>query len=419
MASKIMQLPGIYIRGAIATQTMAKMTASDKHDLEIIIDDILKEPSIKEVKNEFTKKLKRTIKGDYLDINSSEQEFIISIWRAATHLLMHHSYSYTCKNCNSSSYTTNNNKPKNIDRQHIICPSCNHTKSTNGQMILVDKIKNQYIVNGITLTLEELSDIYRSPIDPVIQSKKVPNYNEILSDKQQMVKWFSKWSKNYFYQILKENKITTTGRKTITSSGPADQTAIDSIVTEISKYTYRYQVLETNEQYDIIINILSLHRDFSEIFMQNTISKYDKYDIKIIENANKITVYKNEHAPVVTDKKMLCERVMLISYSTPNNYDTENDNHICPVESNMKNKYSKNANDGLYEQIREQASAISKSIMDIYSQQGDIWEDYNSQYKECNKKSIAKYLKISPASVAKHKDEIAELCTNHGLLDKP
>ena len=55
MASKIMQLPGIYIRGAIATQTMSKMTVNDKRDLEIIINIILKEPSIKEVKDEFTK----------------------------------------------------------------------------------------------------------------------------------------------------------------------------------------------------------------------------------------------------------------------------------------------------------------------------------------------------------------------------
>ncbi|CAK0748142.1 hypothetical protein CCP1ISM_20008 [Azospirillaceae bacterium] len=84
MSSSVgMQMPGLYLRGALKN-TMRDVDPATKAEIEEIINLVSDDPNLQACKIQFKNALKYTIGSDYKsDSDTAEQEFLIAVWRAA------------------------------------------------------------------------------------------------------------------------------------------------------------------------------------------------------------------------------------------------------------------------------------------------------------------------------------------------
>lgn len=84
MSSSVgMQMPGLYLRGALKN-TMRDVDPKIKVEIEEIIALVADDPNLQACRIQFKNALKYTIGSDYKsDSDTAEQEFLIAVWRAA------------------------------------------------------------------------------------------------------------------------------------------------------------------------------------------------------------------------------------------------------------------------------------------------------------------------------------------------
>jgi len=435
-----MQLPALYLRGSIATQTMTNLSEEQRKTIEGIVKEVADDPSLAADKFEFMKQLGATISGDYRsDQNAAYQEFIIAIWRATAHLLYHKDYTYKCNLCESSEYKTSAGKIRQFDRQYKICPNCKKSE-IDGNVVDIDKDDEGYFISGDSIDLgpyrskKAAERKLESPIESIGGDTKVEDPYSILDDSIQRRKWYSVWIWNYFRQILKENIIKTQTTK-VEVCGPADIIAFYSILNELKsnkcKYYYDESKAVSGGELDIYLSLMQTPLAFDS-FMVGITKEYKNYNIDISWiDFSQISVTSTSKQISMIDAKVDCEDpVIVLSMNSPykrSGSGQEDSNWSDAVEFNSQKEY--NHTGSVDEYISNEAldtirsnldSGTTKKIFDILSQKGNTWIEFSSSWgsQTARKIHIAKFLGISAKEVESHKSEIKSKCLSLGIVDR-
>src|SRR6516164_8922237 len=110
---RLRQLPQIYLRGAIANETMKNLPPEEVAHINIMVEQLAGSQLLAGHRQEFVNKLAQTFGGDYRDDHATaDAEFHIAVWRACVYLIHHTDYSFRCRACQSSTYLTQRARPK-------------------------------------------------------------------------------------------------------------------------------------------------------------------------------------------------------------------------------------------------------------------------------------------------------------------
>lgn len=238
---RVRQLPVMYLRGALANETMKNLDDEQQREVARITDEIVTHPVLAGHKHMFTTQLSNTIGFDYSDDRASAmQDFYIAIWRATVHLKYHSSYQYECGACSSNSYLSAEGRPVAINRRLPVCPHCKKVRINNPGS------SKEWIV-GSFVTLDEAmatSDVsFESPITALASPNKVDDPDRILTDPDQIKKYYGQFIWNYFRQIIRENIIRTQGRKQQTHVGPVDKLIALALAAILKTHNVEYQYI--------------------------------------------------------------------------------------------------------------------------------------------------------------------------------
>lgn len=421
--TRIRQMPKIFIRGSLASQTMANLTDEQKQQVNDIVKVISKDSSIMGTKYEFIMQLGATIGGDYKDRSVAEQEFLVAIWRATIHLLYHRSYSYSCILCGSTSYITQKKASKAIDQQFKICPSCNcsYVNVDNQKMMVRVNKEDKYAVIEETnekihfTKIKNFKKSLMSPIRTILGEYKIANHEEIITDDTQRHKWYTVWIWNYFRQILNENKIKTHRQKETTVSGPAINVAARIIANELKSLNKlclcdQKDIMYKDDNIEIFTNVLETPQKFTK-FLQATSKSYKNHNVKIDVLDDRITLSTTGNQPIINDVILTSDTVEAISR------DYANNKGIDSIKNSIDNNTVENQKFTLKDIIEEDyLSEIrnnllednSKKLFDIYCQIGPTWTEFSDKYGESTpyKKHLVEYLKCDKKEIDYHKQLI-------------
>ena len=438
-----MQMAELMIRGGIATQTMANLTQEQIERANTIVEEMTKDPSLAADRVEMCRQLGNTIGGDYRsDRNAALQEFRIALWRATVYLLYHREYKYNCTLCGATEYKTTNDTIKTFDRQYPICPKCNKTHyEIDGAdtVCSVQKIKNRHaltcvdnepiIIDGKPYhKKKKLEKLVRTPIAVVYGSQKYENAEEILKDKIQRRKWYKTWVWNYFKQILNENLIKTHNKHQIDISGPADEIITSLIINELKRekrkfYFDKSSIYLKSEYLEIYVNTYQTPPDFTRFIL---LMKKAYEDIGIEINLDRYFIkIKRYDAPIINAVVVTENPVIMMSNDSSPRSDSDNDDGAWrdiiehrTVNINHDGEIDKIDSQDLMDTIREALpEGHTRDIFDIYSQQGDMWDKFSTEWGEhmACKSHIAKFLEINTKEVDAHKEIIKTQCLVYNL----
>lgn len=438
--SRLMQLSSLYIRGAIATQTMNNLTKEQVRQIDNIVKQIENDPGIAADRYKFIQQLGVTIKSDYRsDPLTAMQEFRIAIWRATVYLLYHRSYSYICSLCGATEYQTCTDKPKAFDRQYKSCPKCEmslmKTESGDVKCVVMKRDNGHAIINedGLILardlTKDEIDDSLNSPINAVFGPKKVEDPEQILNDETQRCKWYVTWIWNYFRQILNENIIKTHNKHQVEICGPADKIAFQIIISELKKIHHKYSYdeginLGLVDQLDVSTEILQTDPSFSKMLigLQN---EFVGHNIEIINTRTLITIRKLGPIASISTTIESEDPVVVLSFDGPANrnsrYDEGNWTDVVEFKSNGP-IYDGNIEDMItHEAMGKVRSDLgddkARIVFDIFSQTGNAWSEFSERWggQPARKVHLAEYLRVPPKQIDVYKQQIATQCLIHGL----
>lgn len=428
--SRLMQLPAIFIRGAIATQTMKSLTREQIEEVDKIVRIISKDQSLIADKHEFITQLGRTIKGDYKsDRNAAQQEFNIAIWRATVYLLFHKSYGYKCNLCGANEYTTVAGKQAVINKQYIVCPSCQKSYDKNNNIITITKSQNGYTgksesgdIIGPFEEKAKLEKHLKTPIAAISGDKRIIDPEKVLNDESQRNKWYTIWIWNYFRQILNENIIKVHNKRSSEITDYAHIVAFKLIIDQLHKLGHKYILddisTKSGNKIEIYVNILHTNPDFS-LYLNAIIKEYSQYGVSIEISPNCITIIGSTSVPIISAVVDLEDQVMMLSMQTPNdsNGDDSNKNWIDIIEHNSINKRDDETiildSSETINVVRSKLGPDAKIAFDILCHTEPVWSEYCD---ECNtkipkKSAIAEFLKVSDDFVDKVYCEISNVYT--------
>jgi hypothetical protein len=449
--SRLMQLSSLYIRGAIATQTMAGLTTDQVRRINDIVVQIENDQSIAADRHMFIHQLGATIKCDYRsDPIAALQEFRIAIWRATVHLLHHRSYSYICSLCGATEYNTSTGKPKAFDRQYKSCPKCERgLVSTfvtdlilghDGQAVRVETLDRDTGFTAIDddgnvllkdMTREEMDEYYISPISPVHGPRKVEDPEAILSDETQRSKWYVTWIWNYFRQILNENIIKTHNKHQVEISGPADQIAFQIIINQLKKIKHRFHYdegisLGLSNLFDISFDGLMTESSFTDDFFVPLTYEFQQYNVAIKASSGTISIRRTADVESISTYIETEDQVISLSFNRPDDDDSKG-TWSDVVEYKRTDRGTGTIYDGRIEDMisdeamytvrHELRDENARRAFDIFSQTGDSWRKFSSVWgtQQARKAHIAQFLQVSPKQIDTYKQQIAVQCQIHGL----
>lgn len=426
------QLPKVFIRGAIATQTMSNMPADDVQKAEDIIKLVLSDPAMAGDKHEFVKQLGATIGGEYRsDPDTAYQEFIIAVWRATIHLMYHKGYTYNCELCGETAYTTSANKVKAFDRQYTICPNCRRTiMVVDGQKTTCEAAEAD---NNITIKYGDATKIIPSttaknslisPIKPIAGQQKVENPEDVIDDDIQRRKWYKVWVWNYLRQILRDNPIETS-KTVVEISGPADEVLADVIISDLREKRVTHYFDRTKErienELEIDFDTLATEIEFTHRLWPLR-KQYNalNVDLRLGDNPYSLKIKPTGAIPIYTDTITNNEPVIVLSRESSNNDGSDDNNWSDVVDAGIE---SSDSDVDIYDS-HETMNVVrdnlyddnAKVIFDIYSQTGENWLKYSEKWGDkAHKAHIAKHLGISVKSVKQYETEIKLKCMMYGM----
>lgn len=443
--AKVRQMPELYLRGSLANITMSQLTADQKEHIEGLIAKVSTHPEMQHHKAKFMKKLSVTIAADYADDRqNAEQEFRVAIWRGVVSLFYHHKYTFICRACKSSTYTTKRSKPKAIDRIETPCPNCCCVEINDPGDCTI--LKNRIAEQNPYLTLEEfqasyadmpdgfVAPTYKTTIEAVPGAKKYDDPQAIMDDAKQLRKFFGEFIWNYFRQHINENKRKEHGKDLRPLLGPTDYLITMELISICNQlkidYNYISKTEPENGRYTIRIIGLTTPPEFTAEFAriknksdfygvpiivtQNTIEVMvtpDALPIPIKESRNKdktvtrwqIKIYQPEHVGVLDsvgteDQDSSDFTLSQVSYRTVGGERMNYDDHIMSVE-----------NSEAMEAIRMALpDGHCKDVFDILSGLGEISDRFTAIYGDNTPKinHIAEFLGITARAVNTHKRDI-------------
>lgn len=424
------QLPGLYLRGSIANVTLINLTDEQKAQVERIVAIVYNHPEMAKHKAKFIKELSRTIKGDYADDRAcAEQDYMISIWRAAASLIAHRDYEFFCTHCKAYTYTTKRGKPKGIDRIQVPCPSCRHAVVSNpgDSDLSIGDVVDHDIAQATFKSLKK-APTFQSTIKAVAGNMKYADPEAIINCPIQLKKFFGEFIWNYFRQQIKENKRKEHRKKPEKVSGPADKMTVDSIRNLLLNFkipTNRYQILPQQGYYSISCNTLLTSPEFS-IELAVIISAAEQSGVKVNILPNSINVQEVHDAEIVTITVTNPEHVTMleqpasndsdsgvysidqVSYKTVRGTRMDFDDHITTTD--------------LFEASARIRNSLPegdcRKVFDILRQMGDPYQEFAEAFGKAEPKinHIAEFLGITTRAVKQHKDAIRVNCLANGLM---
>lgn len=438
--SRLMQLSSLYIRGAIATQTMANLNPQEIKRIDDIVRQVENDPEISADRYKFIQQLGATIKSDYRsDPLTAMQEFRIAIWRATVYLLHHRDYSYICSLCGATEYTTCTDKPKAFDRQYKCCPKCDMSLTddqkgrTRCTVIKRDQgysvIREDGMILHRNLTKEQMDGILVSPINSILGLRKVEDPEQILNDETQRCKWYVTWIWNYFRQILNENIIKTHNKHQIDIQGPADKIAFQILINELKRIRHKFNYdegikLGLTEDLDINTEILATEPPFTAM-LKALKSEFLGHNVEITNTRTTIRVRKAGEVSAISTTIESEDPVIVLSFDGPANKSNDcgegSWGDIVEYQS-TRPIYDGNidimiADEAMGTVRRDLCDDKARKTFDILSQTGDAWREFSIRWggQPARKAHIAEYLQVSPKAIDAFKQQIAAQCLIHGL----
>lgn len=438
--SRLRQLPEIYLRGALANETMKNLTAEQRLEVDALVARVEQIPAIIGHRNEFISQLSKTIGGDYRDDRASgEEEFRIATWRAVIHLLYHTAYRFKCGHCNATAYQTQRGKSKAFDRRYPICPNCDYVKALNPERF----VSHDYVQTQLANRGRNIEHV--SPIHPLKGKKKVPNHTDLLKDDNQLIKFMGEFIWNYFRQILNENKIKHHNKQPRLVCGPADRMAVDEIIGLLTRLNIRHYYERRDNprggKFRIGVDLYLTPPELNYDSETTEPGEFDQLLRKYREAGIKIRLFDREivveeaHGDILTVEALIStpEVVQVVTKpSSINDDEGESDSVYDRLNQKIVGGTSMSQQLGdtelvetseVMKAIRQALPDDAKPVFDIYTETGDIYANFltsdhspaNNSYppKNCH---VAGFLGVSPKQVSQAISAIKIQCMAHGLV---
>ncbi len=340
------------------------------------------------------------------------------------HLLHHCDYTYRCEACGASEYTTHRRSKKVFDHRYKICPNCSAVKITSadnrafkvGQFVSIDNIQAAIKAKG------GCSPQHSSPIVATKGDRKIHDHDKVLSNPDQLVKYFSEFTWNYLRQTLRENEIKHHQKDPYQISGPADRVAVDelnSLLTTL-KVPHHYE-LQGNPHcgfYRIQVELMITNSETSGL-IRLLIKKYGELGVNIAANDTEIAIGVNHQAPQVEAIIATPQPVCIQGRSTyDHGLDEESSvydahyNHIkigaIGGASMQEDGIASVESSDLMTTVRGALADDAKQVFDIFSGSGPTYDEFVKYQYEHNNEAyveeprpthIAKFLGLGKRQV--------------------
>ena len=422
----IRQMPAVYLRGSIASVTMAGLSSDEKAKLDRLVKVVGDHPEMARNKARMIRELGNTIRGDYADDKrNAEQEYEIAICRGLVDLFYHRHYTYECGECKSSTYLTKRGKPKAIERPYVPCPACGaavvkdrgFTDLIEGQVVdhAEQQKAHEHMLSG--------GPRFGSVIKPIPGERKHENPQAVIDCPKQLKKFFGEFVWNYFRQHIKENK-RKVHKKVSTISGTADTMGVELIrnVCERMKIMHHYDGVIQEGRHRIFLSTLQTPPEFT-IEMASIQQQMSKHQVEMSFSNSSVDILVNPASPVIQVNVIKPEHVMMVENQAISGEDDESsgfsisqvshktiaggakmdqDDHVGNLD---RVEAGKRVRDSL-------PDGDCKKIYDILSQNGESYDEFAKDYGHGLPKNnhIAEFLKISTRTVKQHKESIKIYC---------
>lgn len=426
---RLRQLPELYLRGSMANETMANLKKEQQQTVETIIKKAVNSSLLSRHRQLFAAKLAKTVGGDYStrENGAADQEYHVVIWRAAINLLYHCDYQFKCGHCSAVEYMTSRNSIKKFDMRYKHCPACLHVLITNpgdgpfkaGQYATLRSVQAH-----LDSAACENAPEYTTPIISQQLAKKIEDPTAVLSDDEQFVKYFGNFIWNYYYQILRENKIKHHSSDPYVAAGRADTIALEEFTSFLGKNNIRYNYIKSQlaePTYIINVNLLGTNVKVSKQlkFLQ---SKYYDCDVIVELNDDTIVIHKNVAAKEI-EAEISTPRPVLLQVGDNEDSGSESVD-IYRDEIKGGNKMNDPATlvefEDLCEAITTDLSETGVQVFDIMMQRGETWDKFtnHSGHKSETRpsaESIASFLQTTTKDVSMVMRDIRHKCMLHGV----
>lgn len=386
----VRQVPKLLIRGSTFNVTGVSLTHDQRKRVDELVYKISTHPELQKSKHQVIAKLGVTIKSDYEDRQAAEQDFNISVWKAVVDLLYHHKYSFYCGNCKANSYQSNK-KRITIDRLYSTCPACGCTK--------IKTASKGYKVGQYVKQLPDDKVEYTSPIVAVPEEKKYTNAEEILSDKDQLRKFFGEYVWNYCRQQLRENKRKKAQRTVRSVHDRADKIVALQIKTLCDNLDISASYTEDAELVTIDFRILETPPEFSAEFIYILQLAKDN-NVKLSITQSRITVYLNVMSDYISSTIMSSEQI-LISDESHSNGDEDSKSLISQTPASYESMSESLEYTELVQSIRDGLpDGLAKDVFDIICEVGELATKYYDKYEAVKTTSLAEFLDTTTKNVS-------------------
>lgn len=438
--TKVRQLPDIYIRGAIANETMKNLTPAQRAYAEEVCDMVADHEVLTGHKNMFMNQLGRTIRCDYADRIAAAQEYRITIWRGVIYLLYHREYSYRCKACNATSYQSQRGATIKFDRRWNCCPAC--------KSYAIDDPGDSGLEPDSFITESEYEQLLldlasqgrhgpkvKSCIKPIPGKKKVPNPYKVLADPAQLKKFFGEFIWNYFRQNIKENKVTHHGKKTHILVGPVDTVAVQAItqLLKVNAINYQCDPYSPVDGYfaiycqpygidpEIFLEILEI-KEFVQLHGGDV--KVDGADIGFtLDNAILVKDLYGS-AELVELATATNDQVQVVTNSMPKDDGDDHDIVQQLEKQNMRDMQVIEQNDRISALREALPEGDCRHVLDLITNQGEVFDRFAEMYPDdvmANKgvprqNRMAEFLGCSAKAIKQYRTTIQIQALAHGIV---
>jgi len=445
--AKVRQMANLYLRGALANETMKNLTPDEKELAELVCDQVMEHEVLTGHKNMFMNKLAVTIRCDFADRLMAQQEYRISIWRGVIYLLYHRAYSYQCAACKATSYQSQRGAPIKFDRRWACCPACGqYAIDKPGDSGLergsfISKQDYEALILNMTKSGQQAPSVCGC-VDPIPGKKKVDDPNQILNDPVQVKKFFGEFIWNYFRQTIKENKITHHGRRNQQLAGPIDTVAVQCItqLLKVSKTHFQCDPFSPVDGYfaiycqpygidpEVIGEIHELQELVEsyggEIRIDSDRGRFDKNGAPSYFNSAILIKDLYGSAPIVEVNIAVNDQVQVITNSVAKDDDNEPD----IVQQLEKPNMSHDIRD--FEQY-DTIAALRRSLpegdcrlmLDLITNQGDAYGEFAKMYPDDtmtnhgipHQNKMAKFLDCSQKQIKIYREMIHIQAVAYGI----
>ncbi len=425
------QLPYLYLRGSLCSITMKEMTPEEKQKLELVYHNLLQEPELEKTKIKFRREFNRTIRCDYIDEDTVEQDYNIALWRALADLLIHRKITgFTCEACGANSYINSNGQEIKFNQCYHISPCCNRIKTPDGMK------------NPDECTTAEFESS-KSPIKPHRGDRKYSD--DLLNDRFGLIRFISKHIYNYQQMVIKENqRATYFATKDVNVNATAN--AVSELLRVINRHGQKTSVfymkdgsyisMDTEsvqdscyDSYKIAFDTMSCNTDLIVqvmLILQNHVS----YGIIHTLQDDCLILTGNPNATISTAKTVR-EKVKFSSGKRTAGSDESSDGldnythggtRMTGFGDNHENHVEMKE---IIQKIANSLNNLSRVIWILQVQSSgfmidgepDRYNEYTNKYPgtKLNNTDLADYLGVSTRIVKRCKEEIETQCFFHGL----